>query len=86
MSALELLPPPRIIASLHTISCAGPSDCSCDPTYVVERRNGERPIDHPFYTARDGVASSEPNTDNMRAARIGATPPVRAARHSGVDE
>ncbi len=33
----------------------------------------------------DGVASQS-KTDNMRAARLGATPLGRAARQSGVDE
>jgi len=35
------------------------------------------------YTSVVGVAAT---TDNIRAARIGATPLVRAARRSGVDE
>jgi hypothetical protein len=71
-----------VVASLHDLACAGPSDCSCTPTYLVR----ETPTDRTDvrYNEQDGVASNVPA--NMRAARLGATPLGRAARHSGVDE
>ena len=86
MTRLGLFRPPRVVASLHDLSCKGPGACSCRPIYVVgteaeqDRPSGEQPIG---YTSMVGVATTG---DTMRAARIGATPPVRAARHSGVDE
>lgn len=46
-----------------------------------------REVEHETrYNVLDGVASRQSETANMRAARLGATPPGRAARHSGVDE
>ncbi len=55
------------------------------PVTVTPIRERESSIVLPdtAYTSMVGVAT---NTDTMRAARVGATPPARAARHSGVDE
>ena len=41
MTRLGLAHPPKVLASLHGLRCAGPSDCSCVPTYVVGTE-GER--------------------------------------------
>ena len=35
MTRLALLHPPKVVASLHDLSCKGPSNCSCRPVYVV---------------------------------------------------
>ena len=35
MTRLGLFRPPRVVASLHDLSCKGPGACSCRPIYVV---------------------------------------------------
>jgi hypothetical protein len=72
--------PDQVVASLHDLRCVGPSDCSCTPYLVRETPTEGEGTE---YTSMVGVAT---NIGNMRAARLGATPLGRAARHSGVDE
>jgi hypothetical protein len=67
-------------ATLHDLRCNG-SDCSCAVVYLVRETPTEG--EGTEYTSMVGVAT---NIGNMRAARLGATPLGRAARHSGVDE
>jgi hypothetical protein len=67
-------------ATLHDLACDG-SDCSCAVVYLVRETPTEG--EGSEYTSMVGVAT---NIGNMRAARLGATPLGRAARHSGVDE
>jgi hypothetical protein len=69
-----------IIGSLHDGQCKSASDCSCTPYLVRETPTEGEGTE---YTSMVGVAT---NIGNMRAARLGATPLGRAARHSGVDE
>lgn len=52
---LDLPQPPRILASLHSVACAGPSDCSCVPTFVVhEGAAGEQVCDNGHYRGETG--------------------------------